>query len=410
MKRRKRAVAVATVAFLVFLTGCATFSVDTAERVADTTGQAGEAASSGLSASLRYNAEFKDVYPNEYRSFIEGALLMEEDGTAHSHANLRNRVEQDPQLLEVGAPCLSCKTAEFNELYATYGREVFTLPYAQVTGEVGDYFSCLTCHASGIPAEGADASLVTYTTYASEFLTTVDPQTAACGQCHNATCDYPRKLLPLQENARLEDFNPYRYGSDADALRRAVREDGMTMYPDEELGITVDYLGHPDIELFQGSQHQEQGLTCVSCHMPYETNEQGEQYRTHNASGSPLNNEQAMRYCLSCHASLGVGSTNEMRQFVRARQSALGAQEAEVLDGLDRLKARIVEAEAGGATDPATLRQAKEYYADASYYYSFQHAGADIPGGKVAHASARMYRYLEQSLSLIKEANALLQA
>jgi nitrite reductase (cytochrome c-552) len=409
MKRKKRVLAAATAAFLVFLIGCTTYSADTATHEADTPGRESQGATGGPATPLRYNAEFKDVYPDEYRSFIEGALLVEADGAAHSHANLRNRVEQDPQLLAVGASCLSCKTAEFNELYEAYGMEVFALPYAQVTGEVGDYFSCRTCHASGIPAEGADASLVTYTTYARAFLTNVDRETAACGQCHNATCDYPR-VLAREEGARLEDFDPYRYGTDADALRRAIVEDGMTMYPDEELGITVDYLGHPDIELFQGSQHQEQGLTCVSCHMPYETNEQGERYRTHNASGSPLNNEQAMEYCLSCHASQGIASTNEMRRFVRERQSALGALEQEVLDGLEGLKARIVAVEAGGTADAATLRQAKGYYADASYYYSFQHAGADIPGGKVAHASARLYAYLEQSLALIREADALLQA
>jgi len=357
---------------------------------------------------LCYNAEFKDLYPDEYTSFMRGALEIEEDGIAHSHANLRNRVEQDPKIIMVGAACLSCKTYEFNELYAEYDTDIFYLPYAEITGKVADMFSCRNCHANGNPSSGADATLVTYTTYAAEFLKSVDPQTAACGQCHNTTCDYVRYIIQIEETM-LENLDPYRYGTDADALRRAGLEDGTTLYPDEELGVGIPYRAHADIELFQGSHHQELGLTCVSCHMPFETNRQGVQYRSHNASGSPLNSEAAMNFCLTCHEAQGISSTIAMRAFVRERQAAIGSLEEEVADGLDELKALIIAAEQAGSANQESIKQAKECYVSATYYYTFQHAGADIPGGKVAHAPDRMYGYLEQSKALIEEGLSLLR-
>ena len=397
-KHKKHLLALAITLLFLVSAGCAVSNSEA--------GVSGGGPDDPAQQQLRYFGEFKDQYPDEYASFMQGALLIEEDGIAHSHANLRNRVEQDPKILEVGAACLSCKTYEFNELYTEYGAEIFYLPYAEITGKVADMFSCRTCHANGDPLSGADATLVTYTTYAAEFLKTVDPQTAACGQCHNTTCDYVRYIVQ-REGVTLADLDPYRYGTSADALRQAGLEDNTTLYPDKELGVAIPYRAHADIELFQGSHHQELGLTCVSCHMPYETNAAGVQYRSHNASGSPLESEAAMKSCLTCHEAQGISSTIEMRAFVRERQAAIGTLEEEVTEGLALLRTLIIAAETEGTLDQVTLRKAKDCYVDATYYYTFQHAGADIPGGKVAHAPDRMYAYLEQSKSQVEEGLSL---
>jgi nitrite reductase (cytochrome c-552) len=351
----------------------------------------------------KYFGDFKELYPDEYSSFVKGSLLIESDGTAHSHANLRNRVEEDPKLSDIGAPCLSCKTYEFNELFTAYGMDIFTMSYAEVTGKISDYFSCRTCHITGNPYDGAGATLVTYTTFAKKFLEEVDPKTAACGQCHNATCDYSR-YLSKEDGVTLESFDPYRYGTDADALRKAGFEDGLILSSDSDLEIDISYRGHPDIELFQVGLHQSLGLTCVSCHMPKETNADGGMYLSHNSSGSPLENESAMRFCLTCHQDQGIDDTIEMRKFVRSKQAELGVVEGTVEVKLVELKELILQAEKDNSMDETTLSDAKTAYVDAKYYYTFQHAGADIPGGKVAHSSAAMYDYLEKSTLLLNAA------
>jgi nitrite reductase (cytochrome c-552) len=355
-----------------------------------------------------YHGEFKDSYPDEYASYILGGSLLDDDGQAQSHAGLRTKVESDPELSYVGAACLSCKTYEFNELYGRYGMDAFSMDYYAITGEIADYWSCRTCHASGDPTEGADATLVTYLAFAQDLSDDVASQTAVCGQCHNATCDYP-KYVAGKDSRNLDELRPYRYGTDADALRKAAIEEGVGLYPDEELGINLFYLGHPDIELFQGSHHQQLGLTCTSCHMPMSENDSNELYHNHNSSGSPLNNEFAMRFCLSCHAEQGVNDTVQMRAFVRRKQAELGVQEDEVLARLRELKDMIITASHDPSVDSDVLTAARLAYVDAMYYYSFQHAGADVPGGKIAHSPVVMHDYLQRSLQISKIAIASLQ-
>lgn len=106
--------------------------------------------------------------------------------------------------------------------------------------------------------------------YAQPLLGEIDAQTAACAQCHNATCDNVRYIIG-KDGKTVEDVGPYRYGFDTDSLKKASLEDGVLTGYDEKVGVEIFYLGHPDGELFHGSTHEKQGLTCVSCHMPEPT-------------------------------------------------------------------------------------------------------------------------------------------
>jgi nitrite reductase (cytochrome c-552) len=369
-------------------------------------GPAGPGAST--SDSPRYVGEYAALYPDEYASFAGGGTELEEDGLVHSHASLRYRVETDAKLKESGLACLSCKTGDFNELYASYGMEVFNMSYPEAAGHTVEYWSCRTCHAGAAPQEGAGATLVTFTLPAARLVAELDSESAACGQCHNALCDYPR-YLNGKDGRTLDELDPYRYGTDAEALRKATAEDGFAPMVDEVTGDEIPYLGHPDIELFQGSNHQRLGLSCASCHMPTETATDGTTFRNHNSSTSPLNNESAMRMCLDCHAEQGVADTVAMRSFVRQRQAELGVQEDELLAGLDILQQRIATA-LDGAAAPALdeLDAARAAYVDARYWYSFQRASAELPGGKVAHNPDAMRAYLADAQAKLDEANALL--
>ncbi|MDR3053371.1 MAG: ammonia-forming cytochrome c nitrite reductase subunit c552 [Coriobacteriales bacterium] len=354
-----------------------------------------------------YFNEFMRLYPDEYSSFVAGGLKLEDDGLVHSHAALRYRVETDQKLAITGAPCLSCKTAEFNTLYEQYGRSVFSMSYEEVTGQIVDYWSCRTCHENGDPYSGANATLVTFKLFGGDFAAGLNPREAACAQCHNSICDYARYIVAENERP-LEEFKPYQYGIDADALRKAGEEFGVHTSIEPHTGIELFALGHPDIELFQGSTHQMQGLSCVDCHMPVIEGDQGQQFRNHDSSSSPIKNEAAMKTCLRCHSSQGVATTAEMRDFVREKQATQGALEDELLAKLGTLHNLITEATATGTFDEKTLQTARDAYSTAEYYLSFQHAGARSPGGKIAHAPTAMRDYLQKANDLANEAIASL--
>ena len=131
---------------------------------------------------------------------------------------------------------------------------------------------------------------------------------AVCGQCHMLFT----ANAYLHPEYRGQDF--YKYGTEADELRQAMREiydanpiaaedAGIgTPYIDEETGAWIYGWGaHPVLEAFQGSKHQSMGVDCVSCHMQKTTAEDGTTYTNHFAAGSPLENPEAVEYCLTCH-------------------------------------------------------------------------------------------------------------
>ena len=374
----------------------------------DTLGPTSNAGSGvDVDSAPRYFGEFLRLYPNEYASFVSGGTFSDENGQIHSHAALRFHTESSPMLQNIGAPCLSCKTAEFNALFERYGEAIYNMGYSEVSGEVVDFFSCRTCHAYGVPSDGAAATLEPYVRLASAYLADIDPEIAACGQCHNATCDWPRYLIG--KSMDLDQADPYRYGSDADSLRRAAEEDGIYIIHDDELGTDLFYLGHPDIELFIGSEHQRLGLSCVSCHMPYESDADGASYRSHDSSGSPIANENAMRFCLTCHESQGISNTKEMREFIWQRQDEMASLESDCLEKLETLRALIISRSNDGRVSKDVLDLARENYQTANYYYQFQHAGARSPGVKAAHSAETMRGYLKQCNELLDEAISLLE-
>jgi nitrite reductase (cytochrome c-552) len=385
------------------IAGCASFT---------TGGKGVEGNSEESLGEAVYNSDFARIYPLEYASFLRGGLALEEDGLVHSHASLRYRVETDAKIEETGLACVSCKSADFNDIYARRGDEVFSRSYAGNQGEVIDFWSCRGCHPTGNPYDGAQAALVAFTTLGGSYAEGLNPKNAACGQCHNAICDYTRYIVG-NSGKSLADFNPYRYGSDANSLRRAMLEDGMVSEYQPELDVSVAYIGHPDIELFNGSVHESRGLTCASCHMPVQQSPDGQTYHSHDSSDSPLNNEAAMQSCLPCHSEQGITDSLQMREFVRRAQDELAELEEQTQGEIDQLKQAIIainaRADAGQPDTAAALDFARQAYADASFYLSFQRASAELAGTKVAHNPQAMRDYLAQASQLCQQGLASLR-
>ncbi len=197
-KRALAVSAVCAVAFTAALAGCANpdgagASADVGKGLSD--GGLSTATSQGT--ALRWFGEFKEAYPDEYASFVHGGVVKESDGRVHSHAATRFHTEGSPKLQDQGAACLSCKTAEFNDLHDKYGDAVFDMAYNDVAGEVADFFSCRTCHASGDPSDGVGAVMYPYIAYAQPLLDVVAPQTAACAQWSGATNGGPAGRRPI---------------------------------------------------------------------------------------------------------------------------------------------------------------------------------------------------------------------
>ena len=205
----------------------------------------------------------------------------------------------------------------------------------------------------------------------------------------------------------MDTFSPYRYGFDVDSLYAAALEDGVYSVA-EDTGIVLSCLDHPDVEVLQGSVHSELGMTCVSCHMPTMTDaESGEEFTYHNASESPLANETALEYCLTCHESQGIKNTEEMKQMVKNRQKEIEASVADYPDRFEAAYNAIKAAKDAGAVDEAVLQKARDDYSKAEAYYHVAQGGS-VDGVKIAHNPEAVPGYYAQAGSLLDEVMAAL--
>lgn len=294
--------------------------------------------------------------------------------------------------------CYSCKSSNFDEAYEQWGADIFTQDPTQEFIDVidGQVWDCATCH-DGDPATSApDAQLTYWTQLSRDSFDELDSTERICGQCHNSL-DYRSRIT---DQDKMDSFSPYKYGFDIDSLYDAAVDDGIYTV-DEETGLLSTCFDHPDVEFTQGSAMRELGVICVDCHMPQVTDEEtGQTYTDHGASNSPLENEAALEYCLTCHNSQGIETTDDMVAMVREKQAEAAEVEQTVSDKLDQAEALFADADATAKVDEDTLAQLRD---DWSHAEAYLHAvkGSGEFGTKVAHNPSATFSYMAQAESLL---------
>ena len=306
-----------------------------------------------------------------------GDVLHNEDGTvnAASYAydeNLGMYVLPDltdEQLKEMAlyTGCVACKSSKFNDLLDQQGPSAFGAVYNADSRKVvnGEYYDCAMCH-DGVPsADNVKANLAYFQALGEGFAENLDPKTAVCGQCHNSY-DYRSSI---KTDADLQNFRPYRYGTDMESLFKANYEDGVNFGVDEETGIATCTMVHPIVELYENSPMAKAGVTCVDCHMPKTTDaESGTTYTNHFSANNPLESEDALNYCLTCHNNTGISTTADMKAFVEQKADELSQRHDALQSKIDFFLTSLEGAIKSGKADAATLDKARELYAKATWY------------------------------------------
>ncbi|MDO4399384.1 MAG: ammonia-forming cytochrome c nitrite reductase subunit c552 [Coriobacteriia bacterium] len=310
--------------------------------------------------------------------YLEAAYYPETD-----HYDIDKLSDAQLEEMNLKSGCVSCKTTRFNDIYAQQGAAAFGNVYnAEARAIVdNDYFDCTMCHDGEPSAKNLAPQLMFFPAIGGDFVARLDPKNAVCGQCHNAY-DY-RSSIHTEED--LQTIDAFRNGYDVDGLFETCWEDGVNFETDPATGITESYVLHPTVELFMDTKMQELGVTCVDCHMPQSTAEDGTTFTNHFSANSPLESEDSLTYCLNCHERQGIASTEDMAAFVRA-------QEAELAEGMAALEKReaafkkaLEQAVAKtGADDPA-LDDVKKLYAKVTWYDMCLVTGpSESPGSQAA--------------------------
>lgn len=419
--RRKRIVwagVVCATATVAALAGCA--------------GSPSEGGGGAVEAEAPTYQELVEQYPNEYASSM--MQKTDEEGEDNSHANLTWQLEvpavraggvavirevpaDDPEKADIGKTCLSCKTSQFNRMFEEEeGFSVFdggnVMTEEDFAAMDGQYFDCYSCHSwNDGKLELAPASIFANPEVfprTAAFFAELNPEEAACGQCHNYACG--RDALNGYTQEQAQECDPFRYGTDPEGMYRYLVEIGAYA-TDEATGILMVQANHPQVEVFQGSIHQSMGLTCIDCHMNEAADEQDSTYVSHDASSPVAEDDGAMELCLTCHKDQdGIASTEDMRAFLKERQDAQAARQREVEGELEGFYALILDAVERGSVDEDALQQAKDGYSFARFLVKEQQMNLNDPvdGAQIAHDPDQMRSMLERASALVEEGSALL--
>lgn len=369
-------------------------------------------------------ADWGEVYPLQTQSFLDGANNIEErdgDDRSHSHALLEetliNFSPKDPGYL---VKCMACHSSWFKEIYEEYGTDALYTSIEEYEDEFTDmeFWDCRTCH------EESPESVVTSTNLLFNAMTkeyAFPAGEAVCAQCHALNLAHsPSMKKGIDEFA--DSFDPYENGFSADGLFETLSKCGndaalvvgtgddpmklFTSNTDEPLGLKKYGEGSVvDLEVFQGSNHQNLGMTCVSCHMPQMTAEDGTTYTSHDASGSPLENPVALEYCLTCHKNQGIDSPEAMKEFVLDREERLGREQLQLREELQALESAIEEAQAAGSADQSVLEEASVAWSKGRWYlrYTYGHEGENV-GKKAAHNFDQMMSTVQKGHKIVQDA------
>lgn len=144
--------------------------------------------------------------------------------------------------------------------------------------------------------------------------------------------------------------------------------------------------------------------------MRTEETDAGEAITSHNASGNPLQNDETMEFCVTCHkAQPGVSTADEMRELAADKKEAYIAEHEEYKAQRAELKRLLTLATADGSVDEDTLEKARSNYSMASFPDQIG-SGVVDNGERVAHNTALVFDYNNRAKALVDEGIALLQS
>lgn len=225
-----------------------------------------------------------------------------------------------------GAVCFGCKSADYPALVAKYGQVEFdTMPWSEAARKTVHPVACIDCHDPDSPdfalrltRPWLEEAIVAQGKTLADF----DMRSLVCAQCHSeyyfeGPFTQNKVVFPWSQGFRPED-----------ALAH-LNAENFSDWTHPRTGAGVHKVQHPEFEFYQGSIHDNLGLTCADCHMPGVKDAQGKEYTQHWLT-SPLKHMEAS--CQRCHADLA-----EIKTRTEAIQGELRSSATEV--GLELEKA-----------------------------------------------------------------------
>jgi len=371
-------------------------------------------ACSGSKEGIISANEWEDEHPEVYASYMENNEMEETtyggsvpidylekypylkvlyEGNSFSVEYLRARGHTyalediiNTERSKPGASCLSCKTSGFLDLVDEYGEDAHAMNFEELDKSEMETISCYDCHRNepgviNITREHLNTALEGID---GEF----KDQDLVCAQCHVEYYLHPdtkEVIMPSVNGLTPKEMLAY---YDAEEYSDWV-------HPSSGAGLLK--VQHPEWETYQGSIHNNMGVTCVACHMPDMEGEDGEILPSHHWT-SPLKTIEAS--CLGCHQDYTAESlTKRVEDLQGAVEEKMNETALLIVDLIDVLK----NAEGDGISEDKII-EARKLHREAQWYWDF----VFVENSEGFHNNAKSNEMLDLSRSLIEEALSIL--
>ncbi|AKL95661.1 cytochrome c-552 [Clostridium aceticum] len=363
-----------------------------------------------------YAEDWAQQYPLQYQSYLKNAemekttfggsepydylekypnLLVLYDGVGFSKEYLRARghVYALEDVIHTarpkpGASCLSCKTPDYVAMINELGSEVHAMNFEEIAAQAISPISCYDCHKNtpGEPVITRDHLTVALEKVEMDF----KMGDLTCAQCHVEYYLHPETK---------EVILPWDNGITVAGMEKTFDDIGYYDWIHPTTGTPLLKVQHPEFETYQGSLHSSMGLSCIDCHMPDMSNDDGDLFSSHHWT-SPLKSIQES--CMGCH----TGTPDALVTRVETIQAEIESTTNQVSDLIVELIDEITKAVESGEHTEEFLDLARDYHRKAQWRWDFvfveNATGFHNPQfARDTLAEARMYA--EKGLELFRQ-------
>jgi nitrite reductase (cytochrome c-552) len=277
---------------------------------------------------------------------------------SHFYSLIDQKKTQRQVVVKQPGACANCHSGDAPNLIKSMGWEAFNhTPYQEISSTLHSGITCNDCHdpdtmalritrpafINAMEKRGIDV------TKASRQ----EMRSYVCGQCHV-------EYYFLGDN-KLLTF-PWEKGLNIDNINEYYDEYGFKDWTHKETGAPMLKMQHPEFELYSTSIHNQSGVACADCHMPYIR--EGALKVSDHWIRSPLTN--VANSCQSCHK-LDEDKLTERIITIQTRTAKqLRETETAIIAAIDAINA----AKAAGAKDE-DLKEAWDFQRKANMRWDF---------------------------------------
>ena len=293
------------------------------------------------------------------------------------------------------ANCLTCKTPDFTAMVNAMGTDAYSQDFESVFGMVSEPISCYNCHGN------TPGTMVITHDYMADAMGDevaagrLSGSVVSCAQCHIEYYFDPATKATSGPYDSPDNFDP-------DSILAFYNEMGFVDFTNENTGVGMIKVQHPEFETFYGEGSVHKGMySCADCHMGVAYDKNGDPYANHLLT-SPLDNEDLLRNtCSMCHNGKDYP---EVPALVKSIQTEITGREKTVSAKLVEINTKLAAAIEAGSLSDDVIAQIKQLDRDAQFYWDFVY----VENAEGAHNSALSRNCLDKAESLADQALALL--